>query len=195
MNTAEAEMARNARLRKILGLSEIDNDDDEEVVDAKLLERAGVLTMIAALVNTPLTGAAEEERREKLSALRADGWIPPEEDGDGSSPGKCDPEENPQSQALPTQRTPVKKTKAPQPLPTPAANPASPMSPMYDNGLAAENRARINAGKGDPEDNPQPQTLSTTPATTPASVGGRVADTMPAYTCHGTYGTVIKQTA
>jgi hypothetical protein len=50
--------------------------------------------MIAALVNTPLTGVAETARREKLRALRADGWIPPEEE-DGSPPGKCDPEKTP----------------------------------------------------------------------------------------------------
>ena len=37
----DAEMERNARLRKILGLLEIDTPlDSEEVVDAKLLERA-----------------------------------------------------------------------------------------------------------------------------------------------------------
>ena len=42
-------------------------------------------TMIAALVSTPLTGDAEAERREKLRALRADGWIPAEgEEKDGS---------------------------------------------------------------------------------------------------------------
>jgi hypothetical protein len=86
--TLEAEMEHNARLRKIIGLSEIDTEQDsEEVVDAKLLERAGALTMIAALVSTPLTGAAEVERRAKLRALRADGWIPEEEE-DGSSPGE-----------------------------------------------------------------------------------------------------------
>jgi hypothetical protein len=109
MNTArahlEAEMARNARLRKILGLSEIDTEvDSEKVVAAKLLERAGAFTMIAALVSTPRTGAAEVERRAKLRALRADGWIP--EGEDDSSPGdtgECDPVEKhqPQPQTVP----------------------------------------------------------------------------------------------
>jgi hypothetical protein len=66
----------------------INNDDSQEVVDAKLLERAGVL--IATLVSTPMTGAAEEERREKVRALRADGWIP---EGCGP-PGECDGAEN-----------------------------------------------------------------------------------------------------
>jgi hypothetical protein len=31
----EAEVARNARLRQIIGLSEIDNDDDEEAAGAR----------------------------------------------------------------------------------------------------------------------------------------------------------------
>jgi hypothetical protein len=100
----ENEYARNVRLREILGLSEINHDhDSEEVVAAKLLERAGVRAMIATLVSTPLTGYAEVNRRGKLRALRADGWIPEEEEGD-SPPGNCDPEKNSQPQTLRNQR-------------------------------------------------------------------------------------------
>jgi hypothetical protein len=76
----EAELAWNAELRKSMGLEEINHDDSQEVVDAKVLERAEVLeevcdvkcdgkcdveAIVAHILRLQLANVKEEKERKR----------------------------------------------------------------------------------------------------------------------------------